>query len=198
MKKFRLLLLALSLVTLVSSPVWAAARSWTADPIHTNIYFSIDHIYAKVQGRFQDFTTQLNFDPANLPQSSINFSIKVDSIDTGEPKRDKHLLSPDFFDSSRYPLITFASTGITAAAGGMYQVAGKLTVKGETHDIVLPLHFEGIKDHPAASGKEVIGLNGHIVLDRLALKVGTGKFVKMGIIGKDVDVLVTIEALAGK
>jgi polyisoprenoid-binding protein YceI len=175
---------------------WHHGGTWRNN--HSNIYFSIDHIYSKVQGRFREVQTQIAFDPAHLDQSRFSFTIKVDSVDTGVPKRDKHLVSADFFDAGSFPLITFTSTAITETGNGVYNVAGTLTVKGETHDLTLPLTLNGIKDHPAASGKEVIGFNGRLTLDRLTLKVGTGKFYKMGLVGKDVDVLVTIEALAAK
>ena len=80
----------------------------------------------------------------------------------------------------------------------MYQVAGKLAIMGKTHDLVLPLTLAGVKDHPTTPGKEVAGFNGRLTVDRLALGVGDGKFYKMGLLGKDVDVLVTLELLADK
>ncbi len=198
MKQFRSLYLRLALLILMLPASWAAAQTWDVDTHHTNIYFSIDHIYAKVHGRFKEVQTQVTFDPKQPGQDRFTFSINVDSVDTGEPKRDKHLLSPDFLDADKYPLITFTSKSVTDAGNGVYNVAGTLTVKGEPHELVLPMTFAGIKDHPAAKGKQVIGFNGHLILDRLALKVGSGKFYTMGLMGKDVDVLVTIEALADK
>jgi polyisoprenoid-binding protein YceI len=93
------------LVGLLGSPQHAEARSWEIDKEHTNFYFSVDHIYAKVRGRFTDFTGTLFFDPDNPKDSEISFEIKVKSIDTGIGKRDKHLLSDDFLDASKYPLI---------------------------------------------------------------------------------------------
>ncbi|MDD2464902.1 MAG: YceI family protein [Desulfobulbus sp.] len=198
MHYFRSLILSFALLTLLVPGAMAAARTWDVDTVHSNVYFSIDHIFSKVHGRFKEVQTEIAFDPTQLEQSRFAFTLKVDSVDTGEPKRDKHLLSPDFFDSGKFALITFTSKAITDGGNGVYNVAGTLTVKGEAHDLTLPLTFNGIKDHPAAKGKEVIGFNGHIILDRLALKVGSGKFYKMGLIGKDVDVLVTLEALANK
>jgi polyisoprenoid-binding protein YceI len=56
----------------------------------------------------------------------------------------------------------------------------------------------GIKPHPMAPGKDVIGLNSELVIDRLQYKVGTGKFYQMGIVGKDVEILVTLEGLSDK
>ena len=176
----------------------AAARAWELDTDHSNVYFSIEHIYATVQGRFDTIAATVHFDPANLKESRFDFEIKVDSIDTGIKQRDDHLRSADFFASSDHPLITFTSNAVTAAGEGVYQVAGTLTVKGKSRDLVLPLTLAGVKDHPTTPGKQVAGFNGRLSVDRLALGVGDGKFYKMGLLGKEVEVLVTLELLADK
>jgi polyisoprenoid-binding protein YceI len=191
------LVLAL-LVGLFGSPQHAEAQSWEIDKEHTNFYFSVDHIYAKVRGRFTEFTGTVLFDPDNLKDSKFSFEIKVKSVDTGIGKRDKHLLSGDFLDASKYPLMTFTSTSITKAEGNTYNVNGTLTIKGVSSALILPLTYSGKKDHPLSPGMEVAGFNGHLTLDRLAYTVGDGKYFKMGAVGKDVDILVTMEALRKK
>lgn len=191
-------LVVVVLVGLFGAPRHAESRSWEIDKEHTNFYFSVDHIYAKVRGRFTDFAGTIVFDPDNLKDSKFSFEIKVKSVDTGISKRDKHLLSGDFFDASKYPLITFASTGITKAEGNTYNVNGTLTIKGVTSELILPLTYNGRKDNPMSPGMEVAGFNGHLTLDRLAYTVGDGKYYTMGVVGKDVDILVTIEALRKK
>ena len=198
MKKLHLVGLSILFVFFAGQSAHSAVRSWDVDKAHSNIYFSIEHIFSKVHGHFNDFTLEVNFDPQNLQESRFAFEIKVDSIDTNIGKRDKHLKSADFFDAGKFPLISFESEKITDAGNGVYEVAGKLTIKGEAHDLTLPLTLVGVKDHPSKKGKEVAGFNGAITLDRLAHKVGTGKFFDGGIIGKDVDVLVTIEVLSDK
>ena len=197
MKK-SLFALTLAVLLLFGQNASAAARAWELDTDHSNVYFSIEHIYAKVQGRFAAIAATVHFDPANLKESRFDFEIKVDSIDTGINQRDDHLRSADFFASSDHPLITFTSNAVTAAGEGVYQVAGTLTVKGKSRDLVLPLTLAGVKDHPTTPGKQVAGFNGRLSVDRLALGVGDGKFYKMGLLGKDVDVLVTLELLADK
>lgn len=183
---------------LTVSPLMASARPWEIDKEHTNFYFSVDHIYAKVQGRFTDFKGTIIFDPDNLRESTISFSIKVKSIDTGISKRDKHLRSKDFLDASSYPLITFVSSNITKDGENTYNIKGTLTIKEVSSELILPLTFDGVKDHPFSKGSEVAGFNGRLSLDRLAYKVGDGKYYKMGAVGKDVDILVTVEALREK
>lgn len=198
MKKFQFLGLALILSVVLTHSASGAVRSWDLDQAHSGIYFSIDHIFSKVNGHFNDFKTEINFDPANLAESRLFFEIKVDSIDTNIAKRDKHLQSADFFDAASFPTMTFESKKITDAGNGLYNIMGVLNIKGENYDTTLPLTLAGVKEHPAKKGTDVAGFNGNITIDRLAHKVGNGKFHEMGVVGKDVDIFVSIEVLSNK
>ena len=73
-----------------------------------------------------------------------------------------------------------------------------MTIKDVSKELVLPLTFEGMRENPLAPDMEVAGFNGRLTLDRLAYNVGDGKYYQMGAVGKDVDILVTIEALRKK
>ena len=186
------------LLVVSNSVAFGAARSWDVDKAHSGIYFKVDHIFSKVLGHFNDFTIDANFDPAQLDQSSFVFTIEVGSIDTNITKRDKHLMSADFFDSGKLPQMTFASTKISDEGNGLYNVTGTLTVKGRPYDLTLPFKLEGITEHPAKKGTEVAGFNGTVVIDRLAHGVGGGKFYDMGVVGKEVEIFVSIEVLSKK
>ena len=195
MKTITTTILALLLV-MSSSLAFGNARSWEVDKAHSGIYFSVDHIFSKVRGHFNDFNIDVHFDPSQLDQSTFVFTIEVGSIDTNITKRDKHLLSADFFDNGKFPQMSFASTTITDAGNGLYNVAGTLTVKGKPYDLTLPLKLEGIAEHPAKKGTEVAGFNGTVVIDRLAHGVGGGKFYEMGVVGKEVEIFVSLEVLS--
>lgn len=197
-KKLLFHLVVVFLLGAIGSPLQAAVRPWEIDKEHTNFYFTVDHVYAKVRGRFTDFSGTFLFDPNDLKDSKISFEIKVKSVDTGISKRDKHVLSADFLDASKYPIMTFTSNSITQTGERTYNVNGTFTIKGASYDLTFPLTYEGMKDHPLLPGMEVSGFNSHFTLDRLAYKVGDGKYYRMGAVGKDVDVLLTIEALRKK
>ncbi|MBU1566456.1 MAG: YceI family protein [Proteobacteria bacterium] len=198
MKRLSVVSLALLYVIVGVQPVLAAVRSWEMDKAHSNFYFEVEHIYSKIRGQFNEYTGEVRFDPNNLAESKFLFKIETASVDTKIAKRDKHLQSADFFDAGKYPQMTFESTKITATGNGVYEVLGKFTVKGEEYQLRLPLKFSGVKDHPAVKGKEVVGFNGKVTIDRLAYKVGGGKFFDLGVVGKDVEIFVSIEALAEK
>lgn len=174
---------------------FAKAKSWELDRAHTNIYFGINHIFSPIRGHFDEFSAKINFDPQNLATSNFFFEIEVDSINTSNAKRDRHLRSEDFFNESDYPVIQFQSTSVTATGTNTYDIAGTLTIKGKKYDFTLPLTLAGIMDHPMEKGSKVAGLNGKMNIDRLDYGVGNGKYYDLGVVGKDVEVLVALEVL---
>lgn len=188
-------LLFFLLFFIVMGPFAAGAQQWQLDPVHTNFYFEVKHTYAAVRGQFADFTGDVYFDPANPEKSKFDFVIKVDSIDTNVGKRDTHLRSPDFFDTAKFPLMTFKSSKVTYAGDNKYIVEGTLTIKDVAKNLALEFIYHGQKKNPANPGETVAGLDSRLTIDRLEYHVGDGKFYKIGLIDKDVDILVTLEML---
>jgi polyisoprenoid-binding protein YceI len=193
----KITLLAALALSIFGQQIAGAATKWEHDQAHSAIYFTIDHIFSKVRGHFNEFTTDIRFDPDDLTASSFFFEIQTRSIDTNIVKRDKHLQSSDFFDSGKYPKMVFQSTRIVRSDDNLFIVSGKLEIKGREHSVKLPLVLAGIAEHPMAKGKTVAGFNGILLLDRLQFGIGEGKFYEIGVVGKDVEVLVTMELLAG-
>ena len=191
MKKILLLLLFLLLMGVGQG----FAQQWQLDPVHTNFYFEVKHTYAAVRGQFTEFTGDVSFDPDNPAKSKFDFVIKVDSVDTKVGKRDTHLRSPDFFDAGKYPVITFTSSRVSSAGENTYIVEGTLTIKDVSKDLALEFIYHGQKVNPLKPGETVAGLDSRLTLDRLQYHVGDGKFYNMGVVGKDVDILLTLEML---
>lgn len=195
MKKIIIFTLLFSLLTGVQKG-FSKATSWELDEAHAYVYFTIDHIFSKVRGHFEDFSAEIYFDPDNLAESSFFFEVKVDSINTYLGKRDRHLRSKDFFHEDEYPRITFKSTKITKEGDSLFNVDGTLNIKGKDYDFRLPFTLAGVSDHPMVKGAKVAGLNSEVTLDRLEYGIGSGKYYDMGVVGKDVELLVTIEVLS--
>jgi polyisoprenoid-binding protein YceI len=186
------------LFVFVMGPMEAVAQQWELDPAHTNFFFEVKHTYAPVRGQFMDFTGDVYFDPDNLVKNKFDFVIKVDSVDTKIGKRDTHLRTPDFFETEKYPLMIFKSSKVSYGGANKYLVYGTLTIKDVSRDIVLEFVFHGQKENPLKKGQVVAGLDARLTLDRLEYHVGDGKFYNMGVVGKDVDILVTLELLRDK
>ncbi|MFZ2632455.1 MAG: YceI family protein [Desulfosalsimonadaceae bacterium] len=179
----------------LANPVLAKAEKWEIDPAHSSIYFDIRHIYSTVRGMFTDFSGTLIFDPDNKDASSVEFSVKVDSINTHITKRDNHLRSNDFFEADKYPLMTFKSTGVKQVKDNRYLLAGNLTVKDVTKAVEIPFTYYGLRENPLKAGQMVAGFEAEFTIDRLDYHVGSEKFTDMGVLGKEVHVLVTLEVL---
>jgi polyisoprenoid-binding protein YceI len=138
-------LLSASFLLLVSAAAVVAPRearsapesaAWTVDPVHSHVLFKIKHLGASWSwGRFGDFTAAVQTDDAGADLLGASFTVKTESIDTGNAKRDQHLRSPDFFNAKQFPEIAFKSTGVKAAGEGAWDVTGDLALHGETKPV---------------------------------------------------------------
>lgn len=179
---------------------WSAsfAQTWQPDKDHTEIRFEIKHILTTVSGYFRDYDADISFDPEHPEKAKFNFTVKVKSVDTNIEKRDEHLATKDFFDAETYPEMTFVSQRITKLADGRYALEGMLTIKDVSKKIKTEFQYFAPKPHPFVKEKVVSGYITKFKLNRLDYHVGDGKFYKMGIVGQDVDVTITMEALGDK
>jgi len=183
-------------VLLLAAPI-AQGAEYDFDRAHSSFRFGVQHIYSTVYGHFDTYSGKVMFDPAKPADSSFQFTVKVKSIQTGIVKRDKHLLSNDFFTAGKYPEITFTSSSVKHTGGNNYAVAGTLQMKDVKKEVVLPVVYWGSKVHPMDKSKKVAGFDFKLRVDRLAYNVGNGKFHKMGLVGKDVDIFASLEMMTG-
>ena len=176
----------------------AAPAEWNIDKAHSNIYFDIRHIFSTVRGKFDDFSGKVMIDTEKPGESSVNFEVKVKSVNTFIDQRDTHLRTGDFFDAEKYPLMKFRSTSVKHVEGSKYLMTGLFTIKDVTNEIEVPFRFMGIKDNPMKPGELVAGFEAEFNINRLDYHVGTGKFYDMGLVDKDVRIFVTLELLKEK
>ncbi|MFP4159596.1 MAG: YceI family protein [Desulfobacterales bacterium] len=173
----------------------AQAEEWKIDENHSSIYFDVDHTFVTVRGLFDDYSGNVVFDPEDEDASSIDFTVKVDSIDTNITKRDNHLRSDDFFAAGKYPEMSFSSKEIRHEGDDQYTVKGDLTIKSVTREVEVPFRFLGMKDNPMDDGQKVAGFEAEFTINRLDYNVGTGKFAEMGVVGEEVNILVALEII---
>lgn len=120
-----------------------AAGTWTLDPTHSDVTFSVRHLaISKVRGSFEKFDVTM-VTTANPLESTITASVDVASINTKQADRDGHLRTSDFFAVDEYPSMDFVSTGISIESG-VFLVNGDLTLRGVTKPVVLKGEFGGI------------------------------------------------------
>ena len=192
----KLIFVFLLSVFLGSASVYA--YEWQIDPAHSSIMFEVKHIYSVTRGQFSDFTGKVFFNPDKPEESRCEFVVKTDSIDTRIGKRDSHLRSDDFFASKKYPEMRFKSTRVTPAGNNTYTLEGTMTVKDITREMRLEMKLLGQKEHPFKKNSMVAGFETRFTIDRLDFNVGGGKFYKMGVVDKDVDVLISLEVMRDK
>jgi polyisoprenoid-binding protein YceI len=160
------------------------------DPAHSIIGFSIRHLeIAWVEGRFKDFKGTIHFDEKDVTKSSVEFTAKVESIDTGVEPRNKHLRTADFFDVEKYPEMSFKSTRVERKGKDGYVLQGDLTLKGVTKQVALPFTATGAIKDPW--GNTRFGVSAQTKIDRRDYGITWGKALENG--GLDVGNEVTIE-----
>jgi len=192
----RYILVVLSLLLLAATQ--AMAYEWKMDPVHSAIMFEIKHIYSTVRGHFGEFSGNVFFNPDDLKESKIDFTVEVESINTRIGKRDNHLRSGDFFNAKKYPQMVFKSSKVSHAGGNKYLLEGKMTVKDVTKPMTLEFLLLGQKNSAFKKDKVVGGFETRFKIDRFDFNVGTGKFYKLGVVGKEVDVLISLEMIRNK
>jgi polyisoprenoid-binding protein YceI len=131
----------ITMTTVQTSPPVAGyiPGTWDIDVSHSDVGFSIRHLMlSKVRGRFNEFSG--TFVTAESPlDSTVEATIDLASIDTGNADRDAHVRSSDFFDVENHTTLTYKSTGVRVDDDG-FVVDGDLTLRGITKSV--PLHLE--------------------------------------------------------
>ncbi|WP_257448907.1 YceI family protein [Archangium lipolyticum] len=121
----------------LAAPSLAFAAEYEIDPGHSSAQFSVKHMMvSNVRGSFAKVTGKANIDEKDITKSTVEATIDASTINTNEPKRDEHLRNADFFDTAKYPTITFKSTKVEKA-GENLKVSGNLTMHGVTKPVVL-------------------------------------------------------------
>jgi polyisoprenoid-binding protein YceI len=155
-------------------------------------------VFAKVHGQFKDWDAKLTFDAADPSKSSIAVEVAIGSIDTREEKRDGHLKSADFFDTEKFPKMTFQSKRIEAAEKGHYKLVGDLGLHGETHEVWLDVEETGRGKDPW--GNERIGFTAKGSISRAGWGLKYNQALEAGglLISDKVDIEVEAQVVAGK
>lgn len=167
--------------------------AYSFDKAHSFIGFRVKHYgLIEVPGYFRDFTGTVNYDGNDPSKSSVEFSAKMTSVDTGVPPRDEHLRKADFFEVEKYPEMTFKSTKVVKN-GEQWTVTGDFTMKGVTKSISIPFNVTGII--PQRNGMKM-GLTAETTINRRDFGVNYGQ-TKPGetpAISDDIKVVLQIEA----
>ena len=187
------LLLATSLLALSSSFALAQSSTWTSDPAHSEVDFSVKHLsISNVPGRFGNVNATIALNEADVTKSTVNATIDVSTVDTGMAPRDTHIKSPDFFDVATFSTATFTSTSV-AKSGSNLEVKGNFTLHGITKPIVLEVEAPGTPIESPMDHKSHRGFSATATISRTAFGIGT-KFPD-AIVSDAVKLTIELEAV---
>lgn len=177
---------------LLCCPVWVLGQTvtWKADRERSGVKFSVNHlVISKVEGIFKNFEGDMTSSGPDFADATINFTIDVFSINTGDAPRDNHLKSNDFFNAEKYPVMMFKSSSLTKVTSGKYLLAGNLTIRDVTRPVKLNVAYTGsTKD---ATGKQRAAFKVNTYLNRFDYNLRWDKLTEAG--GMVVDKMVNIE-----
>jgi polyisoprenoid-binding protein YceI len=170
------------------------AGTWQVDTAHSAVTFTARHMMVtKVRGRFKDFSADIVIGEDPL-QSTVNATVQMASIDTGDSGRDDHLRTNDFFDIENHPTMTFRSTSLEGS-GDEYKLNGDLTIRGVTRPVTFDLEVGGAGKDPWGNTKSGFTATGTI--NRKDFGVEWNAPLETGgvLVGDKVTIEIDIEAL---
>jgi polyisoprenoid-binding protein YceI len=146
----------------------------------SEIAFTSRQMGVPVDGKFTRFDAQLTFDPKKPETSKVAFTVDLTSVSIGSAEVETELAKPGWFDTKKQPQATFQSTTFKPTGGGKYDVAGKLAIKGQSQDVVVPVAVQQSGTNATATGS--------FTLKRLAYKIGDGEWNDTSIVADEVQV----------
>lgn len=178
-----------------AQPALAAKKSWAIDREHSQIRFKIKSMMVKsVSGQFKNFFGTIDYDGNDIEAAAVNAEIQVNSIDTFNSGRDKHLRTHDFFDTGVYPTMTYKSNRIVSDAKGAFKIYGTLSMHGLSRNVTLDA--EPMRSAPRSedAGNQRLVTTATAILDRKDFGISSGPLDRGGtMVGDQVKIIMDIE-----
>ena len=176
---------AFSLLTLAAASAQAVEYSQVqADKSAIN--FTYKQMGVAVDGKFKKFASQLNFDPAKPTAAKATFDVELGSVDTGATEGDEEVAGKAWFNTKAFPTAKFVSGAVKPLGSNKYEVAGQLSIKGKTQDVVVPATF-------TPNGNSGV-FDGSFTIRRADFSIGEGSWAKFDIVANDVVIKFRITA----
>jgi polyisoprenoid-binding protein YceI len=136
----------------IATDTGIVAGTWTIDPSHSEVGFTVRHLMSKVRGQFETFEGTLTTGET-VEETRASATIDLNSVNTRDEQRDAHLRSKDFFGVEEHGPMTFTTTSFDGSTA-----TGELTIKGVTRPVDLDVEFLGVDfDIPLDGGKLLVG-----------------------------------------
>ena len=168
---------ALALLAATAAPACAQQK---LVPAQSEIVFVSKQMGVPVEGKFKKFDAQVVFDPKKPEAAKIALSIDLGSVAPGVAETEAELAKPDWFSTKQFPQATFQSSAVKQSAPGKFDISGKLSIKGASHDVMVPVTL-------AQSGPNTTA-TGAFTIKRLDFKIGDGDWKDTSMVANDVQV----------
>ncbi|MGQ3053817.1 MAG: YceI family protein [Roseateles sp.] len=153
-----------------------ATQAATLQPAKSDVSFTFKQMGVPVDGTFKKFEAALDFDAKKPEAGKIAFTVDLGSVSLGDASFDAEMAKAPWFDTKRNGKATFVSSAIKPTGPGKYDVAGKLSIKGASRDVTVPI--------TVAAGVA----SGSVVIKRLDFKIGDGEWTDTSMVANDVTV----------
>ncbi len=173
-----------------SASAGAGAVKYVQVASGSSLAFTFKQLDAMSTGQFKTFATTLVYDEKNPAAGSLSVNVTIGSLDTQDGERDEALKSPDLFDAARIPAATYVASSLARNASGGLEAVGKLTLRGVSKDLRLPLTLK-----PTAAGLE---LSGQTAIKRLDYGVGQGEWKSTESVGDEVKIQYKVALVRAK
>ncbi len=186
--------LAFAAIAALASASLAGAATYDIDASHSRASFKVRHLMiSNVRGDFSGIKGSIEFDAAKPAAAKIEAVIDVNTINTAEPKRDAHLKSPDFFDTAKYPTMSFKSKSVVKTGANKFNATGDLTMHGVTRQVVLAV--ETTPDVKDPWGNVRMGASATTKINRKDFGLAWNQALETGgvAVGEEVEISLDVE-----
>jgi polyisoprenoid-binding protein YceI len=183
--------------TTASAP--GTVTTWNLDPAHSVAEFKVKHMMiSNVKGSFSGLSGTLKLDETDYTHSTVEASVPVASLKTGDDQRDGHLKSADFFDAEKFPTFTFKTTNIDSTGGADYAVTGDLTLHGVTKPVTFAVEDVSVPSKDPW-GNHRIGLSATTKINRKDFGLTWNSALETGgvLVGEDVTISLEVQFIKG-
>jgi len=168
--------------------------AWEVDLAHSSLEFAVRHmLVSTVKGTFLAFSVDAEIDDEDVAKSRATVKVNVASLDTREPRRDAHLRSADFFDTERFPTLTYTVKSIDKVSSDRYRITGDLTIKEITREVPLDAEISGPVADPFGALRLGISAEGRVNRHDYGLDWNLATEAGGLLVGDDVKISVEIE-----
>jgi polyisoprenoid-binding protein YceI len=172
---------------------------WNIDPAHSSVKFTVSHlVISEVEGNFKKFNGSITSAKPDFNDAAIDFTVDINSINTDNESRDKHLKSDDFFNAEKYPNMTFKSASFKKLSGNKYELKGNLTIRDITKPVTFEVSYGGTVKDPWGNTKAGFKATGKINRFDYNLKWNSLTEAGGAVVGKEVTIDLKLEFAQSK